>query len=510
MRTATTTLTAGESDMTWDAGLIADKPLIGIAKSATSVKVTGMAGTWDVTFNLLVKNYGNLPLSGLQVTDDLATTFLTASTATTFTVQSLVSPDFTESPLSGAGAYTGSGAGINLLTGVDTLPVGGQGTITLVVRVVPDQGSYLNTAIVSGNPPTGSPVTDQSQDGVNPDLNGNNNPTDDNTPTPITFSPTIFDPPFGIKILDASGLPVLHWTMVWINNTNIVGVTAAVSDVIPVGTTYVAGSIVCTPASALTTTATCLFEAPSGAYPRGRIVWTGVLGPDFGATDAASANNELTITFNVTVNAGITSVANEATIDSDLNGDHDTADAGEQRVAQAAAAWNAPIIPKTGFAPGRITSLAPQTVSYADLGDLWLEIPRLGVQMPIVGIPQVNGEWDVSWLGNQAGWLNGSAYPTWAGNSVMTGHVFDAFGQPGPFVHLSWLWYGDKIIVHAGGAQYVYEVREVAQVAPNAITSVLKHEDKAWVTLVTCRGYDEASNSYKYRILVRAVLVEVK
>jgi hypothetical protein len=30
------------------------------------------------------------------------------------------------------------------------------------------------------------------------------------------------------------------------------------------------------------------------------------------------------------------------------------------------------------------------------------------------------------------------------------------------------------------------------------------------MSLVTCRGYDEASNSYRYRVLVRAVLVEVK
>jgi LPXTG-site transpeptidase (sortase) family protein len=144
------------------------------------------------------------------------------------------------------------------------------------------------------------------------------------------------------------------------------------------------------------------------------------------------------------------------------------------------------------------------------LGSLWLEIPRLGVQEPIVGVPLTNGEWDVTWLGDQAGWLNGTAFPTWAGNSVLTGHVYDAYGQPGPFVHLNWLWYGDKVIVHAWGAQYVYEVRQVTQVTPGAVSSVIKHEDLPWVTLVTCRGYDPASNSYEYRVVIRAVLVEVK
>ena len=39
--------------------------------------------------------------------------------------------------------------------------------------------------------------------------------------------------------------------------------------------------------------------------------------------------------------------------------------------------------------------------------------------------------------------------------------------------------------------------------------AMMKHQELPWITLVTCRGYDEASNSYKYRVLVRAVLVEV-
>jgi LPXTG-site transpeptidase (sortase) family protein len=167
-------------------------------------------------------------------------------------------------------------------------------------------------------------------------------------------------------------------------------------------------------------------------------------------------------------------------------------------------------LPSTGFAPNQLTRLPSQTILYSDLGDLWLEIPRLGVKIPIVGIPLTNGKWDVSWLGDQAGWLNGTAFPTWAGNSVVTGHVFDAYGQPGPFVHLNWLWYGDKVIVHAWGGEFVYEVRQVTQVTPDAISSVIKHEDLAWLTLVTCRGYDQASNSYKYRVAVRAVLIEVK
>ena len=170
------------------------------------------------------------------------------------------------------------------------------------------------------------------------------------------------------------------------------------------------------------------------------------------------------------------------------------------------------VVPGTGFAPQRLTALSAQPAekAYAGLGDLWLEIPRLGVQMPIVGVPQTAGEWDVSWLGKQAGWLNGSAFPTWAGNSVLTGHVWNADNTAGPFRYINTLWWGDKVIVHAGGAQYVYEVRSVQQVSPNDTAAMMKHQTLPWVTLVTCRGYDQASNSYKYRVLVRAVLVGVK
>jgi hypothetical protein len=43
-----------------------------------------------------------------------------------------------------------------------------------------------------------------------------------------------------------------------------------------------------------------------------------------------------------------------------------------------------------------------------------------------------------------------------------------------------------------------------------SVASVIRYKDLPWVTLITCRGYVEASNSYKYRVVARAMLVEVK
>ena len=169
-------------------------------------------------------------------------------------------------------------------------------------------------------------------------------------------------------------------------------------------------------------------------------------------------------------------------------------------------------LPGTGFAPGVNTILAnqPADKTYASLGELWLEIPGLGVQSSIVGVPQTNGNWDVSWLKNNLGWLSGTAFPTWAGNSVLTGHVYDANGNAGPFVQLHGLGYADRIIIHAWGQQYIYEVRSVDKVTPSSVSSVTKHETLPWLTLITCSGYDETTQTYKYRVIVRAVQVQIQ
>jgi LPXTG-site transpeptidase (sortase) family protein len=127
-----------------------------------------------------------------------------------------------------------------------------------------------------------------------------------------------------------------------------------------------------------------------------------------------------------------------------------------------------------------------------------------------VGVPQTADGWDVSWLGDQAGWLNGTAFPTNAGNSVLSAHVYDAYGRPGPFVHLGALQWGDQLIVHAFGQMYIYAVRESTLVAPGAVSSAIRHEEYPWLTLITCRDYDEASNSYRTRVVVRAVQVAIK
>lgn len=167
-------------------------------------------------------------------------------------------------------------------------------------------------------------------------------------------------------------------------------------------------------------------------------------------------------------------------------------------------------IPVTGFAPDAVTILPEQPAekAYATT-DIWLEIPRLGERMPIVGVPIVNEEWDVSWLWREAGWLNGTAFPGWKGNSALTAHVYLPNGTPGPFADLGSLQWGDRINVHAYGFVYIYEVRSNRTVSPyNRL--VFKHEEESWLTLITCKDYDASTNTYARRIAVRAVLVGIQ
>jgi len=166
-----------------------------------------------------------------------------------------------------------------------------------------------------------------------------------------------------------------------------------------------------------------------------------------------------------------------------------------------------PRLPETGFAPGRVTQLEGES-HLADVGDLTLEIPALAISIPIVGVPADEEGWDLTWLAAQAGYLEGTAYPTHRGNSALTAHVTLPNGRPGPFAKLADLHWGDRVIVHAYGLRYDYEVRTIARVTAGDLRP-LGHKDQSWLTLITCRTYDKATGKYLHRIAVQAVLTEV-
>ena len=248
----------------------------------------------------------------------------------------------------------------------------------------------------------------------------------------------------------------------------------------------------------------------------------GLLADDTQVTVIGVTYNALTFTSNVTLSGalpvgvyrlfvcGTTSI-----VDPSLNElNNGLSDYIFNFVVTTASTANASSLPSTGFAPNRITTLPvqPAELAYRAMGDLWLEIPALKIKSVIVGVPQASDKtWNVDWLGANAGWLNGTAFPTWNGNSVLTAHVTDTNGLPGPFAAIKSLTYGDKVIVHLLGQQYIYEVRDTRLARPTSTSYAFKSlQDHSYLTLITCQDYNASSDSYLFRMIVRAILVEVK
>jgi LPXTG-site transpeptidase (sortase) family protein len=272
------------------------------------------------------------------------------------------------------------------------------------------------------------------------------------------------------------------------------------TDTVPVGMTYVVGSLTASGGT-----------VDVSALPLLRVTWP-VLGLD----------ETLTVSFQTTVGtlpAG-TQIRNDAYLTwSTLPGDISTPQStfnslSTERLYDPPINANVvvaiPSLPATGFPPDRVTDLPPAPAGrpFADLGGLVLDIPALQQSLPIVGVPSGVEGWDLTWLADQAGYLEGTAFPTHRGNSALTAHVTLPDGRPGPFAALGDLHWGDRVVVHAFEQLFVYQVRTVARVSATDLRP-LGHKDQAWLTLITCRTYDEAGGRYLHRMIVQAVLVEV-
>jgi gliding motility-associated-like protein len=156
------------------------RPRIGVAKNLFSV-VRQSNGSFNVTYQMTVRNYGNVALSAIQVVDDLSATFPSP-------VQfSIVGMPTATGNLTINNSYTGT-SGNTILVNGGSLAINESQSISLTVNLIPNSatGTFRNTAIASGAN-GGTNVTDNSQDGVNPDINGDNDPREE--------SPTIFSIP---------------------------------------------------------------------------------------------------------------------------------------------------------------------------------------------------------------------------------------------------------------------------------------------------------------------------
>jgi uncharacterized repeat protein (TIGR01451 family) len=231
-----------------------------------------------ITYSVVVSNAGPNTAFNVEVTDTLPTTV-----------------SYTGTYLASQGTFNGT------VWTVGTIPVGGAASLQITVQVISNTGTFVNIAEVTAS------------DQIDPDSTPNNgNPGEDD----YDESSFAFDPPFGRKVFDASGLPELEWTIVWVNpNTNPLGAT--MSDPIPAGTSFVTGSLTCSSPGTVVVV-TCAYDPISNS-----IIFDGTLFPSPGATPATidSAANRLIIVYRVTVGTGITQVRNDAVLNT-VNGDN--------------------------------------------------------------------------------------------------------------------------------------------------------------------------------------------
>lgn len=168
-------------------------------------------------------------------------------------------------------------------------------------------------------------------------------------------------------------------------------------------------------------------------------------------------------------------------------------------------------LPDTGFPPNQPAVLLPDPLKQhpAAVTDILLSIPLLDVESRIVEVPLRNCEWDLSWLDGWVGYLEGTAFPTWEGNTALTAHNMLPGDIPGPFMNLDQLVYNDPIYIYAWGLKYTYGVISKQVVSPTDF-SVLNREDKDVITLISCKVYDPLTDSYLLRVVVKATLLKIE
>jgi len=117
------------------------------------------------------------------------------------------------------------------------------------------------------------------------------------------------------------------------------------------------------------------------------------------------------------------------------------------------------------------------------------------------------GNWDLTYLGQSVGYLQGTAALGQGGNFVLAGHVEMKDGSPGPFAYLARLKAGDAINIISNQASnpvvVEYAVSEIKTVKPTDFAEIQSHGHEE-LTLVTCSDWDQQSKAYLTRLVVHA------
>ena len=173
---------------------------IGPAKKLISATYTGTPGQYDIVYDVYTRNYGNVGLTNLQVTDNLAAVNGAANLSNVTAV-------LTSNPAGVTlnAAFNGN-ANINLLAAGQVLPCFPVANNNFTIRIscrfsnLLNGVVYNNSAIATANGFKNVALRDSSTNGSNPDLNQNDKTDDlgEGQPTPFVILLIPITPPCAV------------------------------------------------------------------------------------------------------------------------------------------------------------------------------------------------------------------------------------------------------------------------------------------------------------------------
>ena len=148
---------------------VLEEAVIGVAKDATNTDNNG-DGSYTLTYRLTAENLGNVTLNNVTLLDDVSN----FPSATGYTVTAVPTANQT-GPGTRVLATTGSwnGTTSNILGNSFSLGRGESTQVEIAFTFTPGTTlTYANQASITGTSPTNVDVTDLSDDGINPDADG--------------------------------------------------------------------------------------------------------------------------------------------------------------------------------------------------------------------------------------------------------------------------------------------------------------------------------------------------
>ena len=132
----------------------------------------------------------------------------------------------------------------------------------------------------------------------------------------------------------------------------------------------------------------------------------------------------------------------------------------------------------------------------------------MNIDESVQTIPIHDGEWDLTTLGTDIGWLTTTgARPGEAWAMVFIGHITVSAKEHGAFAYLQKIQKDAEVIYAAAGIRYVYQVENISRAGANEVNRLYLADGKS-LLLITCTDWDETQRVYANRLVVQARLKE--